>query len=158
MNEVIRSRRGRTLAVIGDPALLTMDRLAEFTSRIDSDPRIASLSLVAVPTSTGQWLRAAGPAGPLLAIATDLEDLVGPLDVDDAAAVEGWLTRASERGLWHDWWMTKDADVAHAEAARAPIQVDIVEADDPSSSRHRALRAYAPKAGRLTVTVDVTWL
>jgi glycosyltransferase involved in cell wall biosynthesis len=158
VSEVIRSRKGRTLVVIGDPTLLTMDRLAEFTSRIDSDPRIASLSIVAVPTSTGQWLRAAGPAGPLTAIATDLEDLVGPLEVDDLEAVEGWLMQASERGLWHDWWMTKDADVAHADAAREPRPVDIVEADDPASSRHRALRAYVPKAGRLTVTVDVTWL
>ncbi len=158
MTEPIRTRRGRTLVVIGDPALLTMDRLAEFTSRIDSDPRIASLSLVAVPTTSGQWLRAAGPAGPLTAIATDLEDLVGPLDADDPEAVTLWLTRASERGLWHDWWMTKDADVAHAEAARTPRDVDIVEADDPASSRHHALRAYAPRSGRLTVTVDVTWL
>ncbi len=158
MTEPIRTRRGRTLVVIGDPALLTMDRLAEFTSRIDSDPRIASLSLVAVPTTSGQWLRAAGPAGPLTAIATDLEDLVGPLAADDPDAVTLWLTRASERGLWHDWWMTKDADVAHAEAARTPRDVDIVEADDPASSRHHALRAYAPRSGRLTVTVDVTWL
>lgn len=154
----IRSRRGRTFVVVGDPALLTMDRLAEFTSRIDSDPRIASLSLVAVPASAGQWLRAAGPAGPLTAIATDLEDLVGPLDPEDEDAVDAWLIRASERGLWHDWWMTKDADVAHADPTRSPRDVDIVEADDPASSRHHALRAYAPKSGRLSVTVDVTWL
>jgi len=158
VTEPIRTRRGRTLVVIGDPALLTMDRLAEFTSRIDADPRIASLSLVAVPTSNGQWLRAAGPAGPLTAAATDLEDLVGPLDPDDPEAVHSWLTRASERGLWHDWWMTKDADVAHADASRHPQDVDIVEADDPASSRHHVLRAYAPKPGRMTVTVDVTWL
>lgn len=156
--EVLRSRKGRTLTVLGDPTLLTMDRLAEFTSRIDSDPRIASLSLVAVPTSTGQWLRAAGPAGPLTAIATDLEDLVGPLDTDDPEAVDAWLTKASERGLWHDWWMTKDADVAHADSTRSPKDVDIVESDDPASSRHHALRAYTPKPGRLTITVDVTWL
>ena len=158
MSEVIRSRKGRTLIVIGDPALLTMDRLAEFTSRIDSDPRIASLSIVAVPTSSGQWMRAAAPAGPLTAIATDLEDLVGPLDADDANAVETWVVRASERGLWHDWWMTNDADVAKAEGARPPGDVDRQEADDPSSSRHHRLRAYVPKSGRLTVTVDVTWL
>lgn len=156
--EEIRSRKGRTLTVIGDPGLLTMDRLAEFTARIDTDPRIASLSLVAVPTSDGAWLRAAGPAGPLTAIATDLVDLVGPLDIDDPEATADWIRRASERGLWHDWWMTSDTDVAHAAAIRTPADIDITESDDPASSRHHALRAYAPKAGRLTVTIDVTWL
>jgi hypothetical protein len=158
VSEVIRSRRGRTLAVIGDPSLLTMDRLAEFTSRIDSDPRIASLSIVAVPTTHGRWLRAAAPAGPLTAIATDLEDLVGSVDTSDPEAVDQWLRKASERGLWHDWWMTSDADVAKATGARTPSPTDLLEADDPSSSRHHELRAYTPKAGRLTVTVDVTWL
>ena len=39
-----------------------------------------------------------------------------------------------------------------------PDEPEPVEADDPASSRHHALRAYAPKSGRLTVTVDVTWL
>ena len=158
MKDKIRTRKGRTMVVLGDPALLTMDRLAEFTSRLDSDPRIASLSLVSVPSSSGQWLRAAGPAGPLTALALDLEDLVGPLEVDDAEAVDTWLQKASERGLWHDWWMTSDTDVAHGDVARTPSEVDIAEADDPGSSRHHALRAYTPKAGRLTVTVDVTWL
>ena len=157
-SEPIKSRKGRTLVVIGDPMLLTMDRLAEFTSRIDSDPRIASLSLVAVPSTDGRWLRAAGPAGPLTAIATDLSDLVGDVDTSSPDDVDAWVRRASERGLWHDWWMTSDADVARADGARTPASVDIVEADDPGSSRHHALRAYMPKDGRLTVTVDVTWL
>ena len=156
--EAIRTRRGRTLVVIGDPALLTMDRLGEFTRRIDSDPRIASLSLVAVPSAQGSWLRAASAAGPLTAIATDLVDLVGPVDTSDPESVESWLRRAAERGLWHDWWITADADVSRADDSRRPADVDIAEADDPSSSRHSALRHYAPKAGRLTVTVDVTWL
>ena len=61
MAETIRSRRGRTLVVLGDPSLLTMDRLGEFTRRIDSDPRVATLSLVSAPASTGRWLRAAAP-------------------------------------------------------------------------------------------------
>jgi glycosyltransferase involved in cell wall biosynthesis len=156
--ETIRSRRGRTLVVLGDPALLTMDRLGEFTSHIDSDPRIASLSLVAVPTASGGWLRAASAAGPLTAFASDLVDLVGPLDTEDPESVQAWLRRAAERGLWHDWWITADADVARADDARRPADVDITEADDPSSSRHSALRHYVPRAGRLTVTVDVTWL
>ena len=35
MTETIKSRRGRELVVLGDPALLTMDRLPEFTARIE---------------------------------------------------------------------------------------------------------------------------
>ena len=76
----VRSRGGRPLLVYGDPSLLTMDRLESFLSRIDTDPRIASLSLVAAPAdATGTWLRSAGPAGPLIAIAVDLDDLIGPV-------------------------------------------------------------------------------
>ncbi len=158
MTELIRSRRGRTLVVIGDPALLTMDRLSEFTRRIDSDPRVASLSLVSAPAQSGRWLRASAPAGALVALATDLVDLVGPVDTDDPEAVETWIRDASDRGLWHDWWITGDTDVARAEPRRTAADVDVVEADDPSSAHHFALRPYRPRAGHLTVTVDVTWL
>ncbi len=158
MAETIRSRRGRTLVVVGDPALLTMDRLSEFTARIDSDARIASVSLVAGPKGNEQWLRAAGAAGPLVAIATDIEDLVGPVDADDPIALADWLGRASERGLWHDWWVTGSTDVARAEPIMERAAVDAAEADDPSGSHFGALRHYRPKAGHLTITVDVTWL
>ncbi len=158
MTETVRSRHGRTLVVVGDPALLTMDRLSEFTSRIDSDPRIASLSLVPGPARQGSWLRAAAPAGALVVVATDLDDLVGAFDPEAEDGLESWARRASERGLWHDWWVTADADVAHAEDPRHAAAVDSLEADDPSSSRHYAMRVYRPKAGRLTVTVDATWL
>jgi len=158
MTEIISTRHGRTMAVVGDPALLTMDRLSVFTARVDSDPRIASLSLVPGPSRTGAWLRAAAPAGALVAIATDLEDLVGPLDLESDDGVEDWARRASERGLWHDWWVTADADVVRVEEPRHAAEVDSLETDDPSSSRHFAMRAYRPKEGRLTITVDATWL
>lgn len=158
MAETIRSRRGRTLIVVGDPALLTMDRLSEFTARIDSDVRIASVSLVGGPKGHEQWLRAAAPAGPVVAIASDVEDLVGPIDPDDPIALAQWLARASERGLWHDWWVTGSTDVLRAESIMGPAAVDLAEADDPSGSHHGALRHYRPRAGHLTITVDVTWL
>jgi len=158
MTETIRSRKGRTLVVLGDPALLTMDRLSEFTARIDTDPRIATMSLVAGPPGLGQWLRAAGPAGPLVAVATDMIDLVGPFDADDPEAFAAWFGRASERGLWHDWWVAGSSDVARAEPLLPPADVDVVEMDDPSSAHHAALRRYRPRSGRLTITVDVTWL
>jgi glycosyltransferase involved in cell wall biosynthesis len=158
MTETIRTRRGRTLTVLGDPALLTMDRLSEFTARADSDPRIASVSLVAGPPGTQRWLRAAAPAGPLVAVATDLGDLVGPIDAEDLAAVHEWLAKAAERGLWHDWWVTGSTDVVRATVLFDPARVDVIEADDPGSAHHAALRHYRPRTGRLTVTVDGTWL
>lgn len=157
-SETLRTRRGRTLVVMGDPALLTMDRMSEFTRRADSDPRIATLSLVAGPATSGQWLRAAGPAGVLVAVASDQADLVGAFDPDDPDALAAWSRAAAERGLWHDWWVTDDADVAHTEAIVAMSEVDRAEADDPGSSRYPALRAYRPRRGSLSVTVDVTWL
>ncbi len=93
-----------------------------------------------------------------MAVATDLCDLVGPVDPDDPESVTSWFRRASERGLWHDWWITGDTDVARAEVLRPAAEVDVIEADDPSSAHHFALRQYRPKAGQITVTVDVTWL
>ena len=158
MSETIRSRKGRTLVVVGDPALLTMDRLSEFTAWADADPRIASLSLVAGPAGDSRWLRAAAPAGALVAVATDLQDLVGPLDADDPEALRAWLAKASERGLWHDGYVCGSTDVARAEPLFDAAAVDVIEADDPSSAHHAALRRYRPRAGRLTVAVDVTWL
>lgn len=156
--ETIRSRRGRELVVIGDPALLTMDRLSEFTRRIDTDPRIASLSLVAGPSGPVQWLRSAGPAGPLIAVATDLDDLVGPADLEAQDGLSDWARRASERGFWHDWWVTSDADVVRAEPVQQETVIDAVELDDPSSAHHAVLRQHRRRPGRLTVTVDATWL
>ena len=158
MSETIRSRKGRTLVVVGDPALLTMDRLSEFTAWADADPRIASLSLVAGPSGSSRWLRAAAPAGVLVAVAADLQDLVGPLEADDPDALRTWLAKASERGLWHDWYVSGSTDVARAEPLFEAAPVDVIEADDPSSAHHSALRRYRPRAGRLTVAVDVTWL
>lgn len=158
MSEEVRSRRGRRLVVVGDPALLTMDRLDEFIARIDSDPRIASLSLVPGPARPPVWLRATTASGPVVALAVDLEDLVGPLASTDPDDVADWLRRASERGLWHDWWVNDNTDVAHAEPVLGPSEVDLVEADDRASAQHAALRRHRSRPGRLTVTVDVTWL
>ncbi len=155
---MIRSRHGRALVVIGDPSLLTMDRLSEFTSRIDTDPRIVSLSLVGGPVGAEQWLRAAGPAGPLIAVATDAEDLIGHLDPDDPVALSLWLRHASERGLWHDWWVTSSSDVVRAEPVMVPAEIDRAEAEDPSGAHHGVLHHYHPKSGALSITVDVTWL
>ena len=157
MTETIRSRHGRTLTVLGDPSLLTMDRLEQVRDRIDSDPRIASISVVAGPTDS--WLRANAPAGPLVAFAADMDDLVGaPAGQEDPAALAEWARRASEKGLWHDWLVVRSTDVAKAEMLLQPAEMDIREADDPSSAHHAVLRHYRRKPGRMSITVDVTWL
>ena len=95
--ESFKSPRGRVLVVFGDPALLTMDRMGEFGRRIDSDPRIVTLSLSPNDHVTDTWLRATAPAGPLIAVAKDAADLVGPLP-EQASDVEDlllWTARAS---------------------------------------------------------------
>lgn len=158
MSQTIRSRGGRVLTVVGDATLLTMDRLSEFTARVDSDPRIASVSLYAIPGAAGSWLRSAAPAGVLVAVASDVDDLVGPPQSLEPDAVAAWARRASERGLWHDWWLTGDVDVARAATVLEPVGIDVTEAEDTTGSRFATLRDYRPTRGRLTITVDVTWL
>ena len=156
MAEQIRSRKGRTLTVLGDPALLTMDRIEQFRMRIDTDPRIASLSLVAGP-GRGGWLRSAAPAGVVVAVADDVQDLVGAVTVDDAATWPAWFRAASERGLWHDWLTTSDADVVRADALVSASEVDAIEESDLSGS-HARLNELPIRTGQLSITVDVTWL
>jgi glycosyltransferase involved in cell wall biosynthesis len=154
-----KTRRGRPLTLIGDPALLTMDRLALVTDRFDSDPRIATISLVgssSVPADP--WLRATGPAGPLTVLALDVADLVGAFNPDDPETIDAWLLAASERGLWHDWLLTNHADVVKAELVCPPTEMDALELDDPSGSHHTALRSHTTRRGGITITVDVTWL
>lgn len=152
----VRSRGGRPLLVYGDPSLLTMDRLESFLSRIDTDPRIASLSLVAAPAdATGTWLRSAGPAGPLIAIAVDLDDLIGP--VHDIG-LEGWCASASSRGLWHDWLLVGQPDVTRASPILEPAAIDSVERSDPSGAHYHRLRDGKRASPRLAVAIDITWL
>lgn len=159
-NPTFRTRKGRVLVAFGDPGLLTMDRLAEFERRIDADPRIATLSLQPSATVTDVWLRATAPAGPLIAVAADIQELVGPLPSvdDDTEALLDWCRTASERGLWHDWWLTNHRDVSRAIPIVGPATMDELEADDPSSAHFDVRNVQPRKATGLTVTVDVTWL
>ena len=149
--ESFKSPKGRVLVVFGDPALLTMDRMDEFGRRIDSDPRIVTLSLSPNYQVTDTWLRATAPAGPLIAVAKDAADLVGPLPqgASDVEELLDWTARASERGLWHDWWLTSHRDVAKAVPIAGPAAMDEVEADDPSSSRFSTAHTQPLKARNL---------
>ena len=160
MNQpTFRSRAGRTLVVFGDAALLTMDRMEEFGRRIDRDPRIVSLSLNPNAHLTDRWLRSSAPQGPVIAIAQDAQDLVGELPADaDPQALTEWCIKASERGLWHDWWLSNHRDVAKAATFIEVSQVDEAEANDPSSSHFITTHTKPLKARNLNVAIDATWL
>jgi glycosyltransferase involved in cell wall biosynthesis len=149
-----KTARGRRISVIGDPALLTLDRITVIGDRFDTDPRIASVSVMSHPRYASAFLRSTAPAGCLIAVAQDAEALVGGVDDD----VAGWARRASDRGLWHDWWLSNARDVARAEVLLAPAQMDLLERENPSGSHYLALTEAAAKVDHLTITIDATWL
>ena len=149
---------GRELAVIGDESALTMDRWNIVRDRMDSDPRIVSCSIVAVPGGGATWTRGTAPAGSTTVVAVDAADLVGPPPAasDDANAWLRWLTRASERGLWHDHFLLGDADIAAAQPW-VPVDAEVLdESSDRTSASHRHSETTSTRG--LTITVDATWL
>jgi glycosyltransferase involved in cell wall biosynthesis len=153
--ETFKTARGRHIAVVGDPALLTLDRMTAIGDRFDSDTRIATVSIVAHPRYRTAFLRSSAPAGVLVAVAEDSFDLVGPLD---ESALQTWSRQASERGLWHDWWLTNAQDVARGVVVLEPSPLDVQESGDPSTARHLAMHETPAREGALSVTIDATWL
>ena len=148
------TRGGKAITVIGDPqllTLLTLDRMQTIGERFDTDPRIASVSIMATTNTqaNGTFLRATAPAGCLIAVANN--------ELFDANA-EDWATQASNKGLWHDWYLSTSRDIAAAEVIREPSALDQQESSDPSSSHHHASTNTPINPNALTLTVDVTWL
>ena len=148
------TRGGKAITVIGDPqllTLLTLDRMQTIGERFDTDPRIASVSIMATTNTqaNGTFLRATAPAGCLIAVANS--------ELFDANA-EDWATQASNKGLWHDWYLSTSRDIAAAEVIREPSALDQQESSDPSSSHHHASTNTPINPDALTLTVDVTWL
>lgn len=148
------TRGGKAITVIGDPqllTLLTLDRMQTIRERFDTDPRIASVSIMATTNTqaNGTFLRATAPAGCLIAVANS--------ELFDANA-EDWATQASNKGLWHDWYFSTSRDIAAAEVIREPSALDQQESSDPSSSHHHASTNTPINPNALTLTVDVTWL
>lgn len=150
--------RGRPVIALGDASLMTMDRFEEFGRWLDSDPRIVTASLVANPHVRTGWLRASAPAGPVVLVALDAVDLVGPIGDDaDAVTFATWARAASERGLWHDWALTNSVDVARTPLFLDPSPVDADEALSPSSAHFEVAQSHrAPRL--LRIAVDATWL
>jgi glycosyltransferase involved in cell wall biosynthesis len=141
-----KTKSGRVVTVTGDPQLLTMDRIQLFSERFDSDPRIFTISIMATdnPNLNETFLRATAPAGCLIA------QIESDIAVDPKSA--------SERGLWHDWWLTTSADAKKAPVIAEPSVLDLQEREDPSSSHHAAFTNTPIDPNNLTVTIDVTWL
>ena len=155
----MRTPRGRTYIVLGDPNVLTMDRLSSLENRLDSDPRIASISVVAHSDPGQEFLRATAPAGCAVVVATDTLSLTGDLPEDPREDdLRTWAQAASERGLWHDWWLSSAPDVARAPVFCEPAELDLAEANDPASSRYAALSREHLDPQAITLTIDGTWL
>ncbi len=151
--------RGRSFVVVGDASVVTIDRLAVIGDRFDSDPRIASVSVVSHPYPGQEFLRAVAPAGCAVAVATDLEALTGPVaDEVDSSQLAHWSRAASERGLWHDWWLTNAPDVAKSETFIQPHDVDLQESSDLASSRASATQTVHLDRRGISLTIDATWL
>jgi len=149
-----KTKSGRVIHVQGEPqllTLLTMDRMQSISEHFDSDPRIASVSIQAteITEANDTFLRATAPAGCLIAIAqSDLFD----------QTQEDWATAASNKGLWHDWYLSTSRDIAKAETLREPSDLDQQESQDPSSSHHHHHNSAAINSNAMSLTVDVTWL
>ena len=146
-----KTRSGKTITIFGDPQLLTMDRMQSVSEHFDSDPRIASVSLypTSITSANQTFLRATAPAGCLIAIAqSDLFD----------QTQQDWATAASNKGLWHDWYLSTSRDIAKAETLREPSELDQAESQDPSSSHHHHHNSAAIDPNAMSLTVDVTWL
>ena len=151
--------RGRTFLVLGDPALVTVDRLAVLGDRFDSDPRIASISVVAHPSPGQEFLRATAPAGGAILVATDVASLTGPIgEQSDAQELARWARAASERGLSHDWWLSHARDVMRAEQFLETAELDQREVDDLATSHYAALASPRANSDSLSMTIDGTWL
>ena len=126
-SQSIRTPGGRELVAVGDEGLLTLDRLEGVFSHFDQDPRVCSVSLVSTPLASGHqtWQRGTAPTGPVTLIAADVQDLVGPMTVQDEQSVIEWCTHASERGLWNDWWHLHAADVLRSSTGTQMSDIDL---------------------------------
>jgi len=158
----VTSPQGRGFTVLGDASLLTDARLRDLLSRADSDPRVATVSVVAAPgleqgSEGGKWVPAAAPSGALVFVTQDLSDLVGPFPEGDHHLWARWFEDASTCGMRHYWWVTPASEVATAASAMNPSTTDVMESQDLSAA-HSLIMEPLARLDHLSITVDVSWL
>lgn len=153
----IKTRSGRVLTASGNVPLLTMDRIDQISNIFDSDPRIATVSLVGSTINADSIVRQTAPAGVVTVYALDLADLLGELDPEDPDSVDTWVLAATERGLRHEWLLSNHRDVLNASATAQGL-IDEYEATDPSGAAYHQISRLPANKSQLSVTIDVTWL
>lgn len=153
----IKTRSGRVLTASGNVPLLTMDRIDQISNIFDSDPRIATVSLVGSTINSDAIVRQSAPAGVVTVYALDLADLVGELNPEDPESIDTWVLAATERGLRHEWLLSNHRDVLNAPAIAQGL-VDEYEATDPSGAAFHQISRLPANKSQLSVTIDVTWL
>ncbi len=152
------------IVTVGDDRLLTEGRRTRILDRMSSDPRVATVSLMAANAPRVDFVPATSPAGGAIAISTYLHDLLGPVPVrphtydspEFATALHMWAREASNRGFRHLWWMIDAPDVVAATPVLRPQAQDRREASDPTSAMHAA-NDRQPNAN-ITLTVHAGWL
>lgn len=151
MSESRMTSAGRPVVVLGVPDLLNAERWARAGALLDSDPRIASVSVI--PGAGERVISAVAPAGVVMICAADLTALAGT--PEDAASLQEWATAGRHRGLRHLHMTDSGADIARAPSVASLHLVDRRELDDPSSSRADT----EPRIpGPLSILVDGSWL
>ena len=155
----LRTLRGRPYVVAGDASLVTLDRLDLLALHLDTDPRVASVSIVPSLNEPDEFIRATAPAGCAVLVATDFGGFDGGVEEDlSTEGLKRWAQDVSNRGLWHDWWLTSARDVAAADVLFAPSSVDVRERNDLASSRSSALLESRMNPNAMRIIVDGTWL
>lgn len=159
MSKPLTTPKGRPINVVGDASLVTMDRLDAIGRHLDTDPRIASVSIVAAPNVRSGWLRATAPSGPVVLVAADVEAIATPPQGDaQGDDVTGWARDVAERGLWHDWYLTSDVDVMKAPVVCDPSPMDVLERQNFSAAQFTLFDGANRPRPPYSLAVDATWL
>ena len=148
--ETFTSPGGARIGIVGPPALLTLERMNALGGRFDNEPRLATVSLVA--GSAEEIIRAATPAGALICIRLDHQELIGSYH---DLGFESWVSEATNRGLVHEWSVTAAPDIAGAEAT-AISAADERERQHASAAHFQRCRSLTSK--RLSIAIDARWL
>lgn len=151
MSESRTTPAGRPVVILGDGNLASGERWDRIAELMDSDPRIASVSVI--PGLGERVVGAVAPAGAVIVCAGDFAALAGI--PTDTPSLEAWATTCRHRGLRHLHLTDAGDDVHRAPLTSIGHPLDRREADDPTSSRSGG---DARMTGPLSIVVDGSWL